>query len=113
MFDKTFYSAIATSWRQFEDGIALQQQRCTIPDPKMMVEQIGDILNLLPNLSNDNSLQDQEDQIVDDGDNPHPRPQRHRRATRRLSFDIHQADREWNELGTHMPGYGTDSGMCD
>jgi hypothetical protein len=36
--------------------------------------------------------------IVDDGQPSLPRPQCNRRAPHRLSFDIHQPDRDWTEL---------------
>jgi hypothetical protein len=43
MFDETFYSAIATTWRHFEVGISLHPQQNTILDPDMFLEHIGDI----------------------------------------------------------------------
>lgn len=36
--------------------------------------------------------------IIDDGMPENPRPQSFRRAPHRLYFNIHQADRDWNEL---------------
>jgi hypothetical protein len=37
-------------------------------------------------------------QIIDEGQPLAPWPQRTRKAPRRLSFDIHQADRDWAEV---------------
>jgi len=43
MFDETFYSAIATTWRRFEDGIALQPERSALPGPNTTLENTGDL----------------------------------------------------------------------
>jgi hypothetical protein len=45
-FDETFYSAIATTWRRFEEGIALKPQANVIPGPNMELEETGDITNI-------------------------------------------------------------------
>jgi hypothetical protein len=43
MFDETFYSAIATTWRRFADGIALQPERSALPRPNTTLENTGDL----------------------------------------------------------------------
>jgi hypothetical protein len=112
MFDETFYSAIATTWHRFEDGIPLQPQRSAIPGPNTTLEVTGDILDqvqaqgeeLFDDLMPHAGLPDHPHQeiapiIVDDGQPETQRPQRNRRPPRCLSFDIMQADRDWNEVG--------------
>jgi len=45
-FDETFYTAITTTWRRFEEGIALQPQSRVIPDPNMELEETGGVSNI-------------------------------------------------------------------
>jgi hypothetical protein len=94
MFDKTFNLAFATTCRHIEDGIALQPQK---------MEHTGDILdmetfplNYEPNQEPEQGTSDNLviPQIIDDGQHP----QQNCRAPRQLSFDIHQADCEWNQV---------------
>jgi hypothetical protein len=42
-FNKMFYSAIASTWWRFEDGIALLPTNRTIPSLDMVLETTGDI----------------------------------------------------------------------
>jgi len=113
MFDETFYSAIATTWRRFEDGIALQPERSAIPGPDTTVEMTGDIsdqvhaqgdefFDAVPHQDDVSSTPNEHEAqvvpvVVDDGQPL--RPQRNRRPPRRLSFDIMQRDRDWQEVG--------------
>jgi hypothetical protein len=100
-FDETFYSTVVTTWRRFEEGIALKPASHVIPGPDMDLEETGDVSNLhdmveeLPEPRGDLPVAPQ---IVDDGQPVHSRPQRTRRAPRRLSFDINQPNCDWNEL---------------
>jgi hypothetical protein len=113
MFDETFYSAIATTWRHFEDGIALQPQRSAVPGPDTTLEATGDlsdhiqaqgddVFDALADAQDDNQGITQDDvipMVVGDGQPVNAQPQRNRRPPRRLSFDILQRDRDWNEVG--------------
>jgi hypothetical protein len=45
-FDETFYTIITTTWRRFEEGIALQPQSRVIPDPNMELEETGGVSNI-------------------------------------------------------------------
>ncbi len=45
MFDETFYSAIATTWHRFEDGIVFKPQCSKIPGPNTTLEATGDIFD--------------------------------------------------------------------
>jgi len=78
-FDETFYSAIATTWRRFEEGIALKPQSNVIPNLNMGMEETGDITTI-HNSPEEQMNVDEEinvaPQIVDDGLPIHPRPQR-------------------------------------
>jgi hypothetical protein len=116
MFDETFYSAIATTWRRFEDGIALQPVHSAIPGADTTVEMTGDISDQVQAQGDEffdavphhddisGNTNEHEAQVVpfvvDDGRPVNPRPQRNRRPPRRLSFDIMQRDRDWQEVGT-------------
>jgi hypothetical protein len=102
IFDETFYSAVATTWRRFEEGIDLKPSSHVIPGPDMELETTGDILNMhddvMPDFGDYNEDIPVAPHIVEDGQPVNPRPQRTRRAPRHLSFDIHQPDRDWNEF---------------
>jgi hypothetical protein len=91
MLDETFYSAIATTWKRFEDGISLQPERSTIPGPNTTVEMTGDISDqvqaqgdeffdaVLHHDDTSGEIGEQEAQgvpfVVDDGQPVHPRLQ--------------------------------------
>jgi hypothetical protein len=91
MFDETFYSAIATTWKRFEDRISLQPERSTIPGPNTTVEMTGDISDqvqaqgdeffdaVLHHDDTSGEIGEQEAQgvpfVVDDGQPVHPRLQ--------------------------------------
>jgi len=100
-FDETFYSAIATTWRRFEEGIALKPQANVIPGPNMELEETGDVSNIHDSPEEHMEVDEEINvapNIFDDGLPLNPRPQRNRRAPRRLSFDIYQPDRDWTEV---------------
>ena len=48
IFDETFYSAIATTWHQFHDALALCSTESYIPDPTRTLETTGSINMILP-----------------------------------------------------------------
>jgi hypothetical protein len=82
-FDKTFYSAVANTWRCFEVGIALRPTSQLIPGPDMALEETGDITNVHHNVDDfvDTHVDIEEDipvtpHIVDDGQPNNPQPQR-------------------------------------
>jgi hypothetical protein len=112
MFDETFYSAIATTWHRFEDGIALKPQRSAMPGPNTTMESTGDLVDQIqsqgdeifdalpvPDDAQDNAHEEVIPMVIDDGHPVNVRPQRNRRPPHRLSFDIMQPDRDWNEVG--------------
>ena len=102
IFDETFYSAVATTWRRFEEGIDLKPSSHVIPGPDMELETTGDILSMhddvMPDFGDYNGDIPVAPYIADDEQPVIPRPHRTRLPPRRLSFDIHQPDRDWNEL---------------
>jgi len=100
-FDETFYSAIAMTWRRFEEGITIKPQSNLIPNPNMELEETGDITNIHTSLEEQIEVDEEINvapQIFDNGLPADPRPQQICRAPCRLSFDINQADRDWNDL---------------
>ena len=47
-FDETFYSAIPTTWKPFNDSLVLRPTASFIPDPNTTVEVTGDINSMFP-----------------------------------------------------------------
>jgi transposase InsO family protein len=101
MFDETFYSAIATTWRRFADGIALQPERSALPGPNTTLENTGDLSDHIqaqgddffaahhdsPEVAQEPPHNDDNDVIplvIDDGQPINTRPQRTRRPPRRV-----------------------------
>jgi len=112
IFDETFYSAIATTWHRFEDGIALKPQHSIIPGPDTTLEATGHIsdqiqvqgeefFDAMPNPEVEPELVQENivPFVLDDGQPVNARPQRNRIPQRRLSFDIMQRDRDWVGVG--------------
>jgi hypothetical protein len=100
-FDEAFYSAVVTTWLRFEEGIALKPYSTIIAGPDMELEETGGISNIhRPVEELDETYEETPvaPHIVDDGQPVNPMPQRIQRSPRRLSFDIHQPDCDWNEL---------------
>jgi hypothetical protein len=54
VFDETFYSAIATTWRPFHDSLALRPINSSIPTGDMTIEETGTIDNMFPPLQEGN-----------------------------------------------------------
>ncbi len=66
----------------------------------MELEKTGDITNIHTSPEEQMEVDEKinvSPQIVDDGLPANPRPQQNRWAPRRLSFNINQADRDWND----------------
>jgi hypothetical protein len=95
MFDETFYSAIATTWHRFEDGIVFKPQCSIIPGPNTTLEATGDIsdqiqaqgeefFDALPTPEEEQELVHENifPFVIDDGQPVNARPQRNRRPPR-------------------------------
>ncbi len=50
-FDKTFYSAAATTWRCFYDSLLIIPSQSFLPNPETVLEETGTIDNLLSSTS--------------------------------------------------------------
>ena len=126
IFDESFFSAIATTWRPFHDALALRPLASDVPDGDATIESTGTLQDMFPQIQegkfaeNDDSDTNSSDSFsVEEGISPvepyHEadydttplvvddsaqvrRSGRTRKAPQKLSFSWQGPDRDWTEL---------------
>jgi len=82
-FDESFFSAIATTWRQFNDSLAIRPDPSTtfIPDPSTSIEQTGSIESMFQDLEEGNADSDATSTSSSNIDDASPSPNTNPTAT--------------------------------